>query len=108
MNLLSNQDYMWGLIIFFVLLAYVLVSILEYIRSGEHRRSGYWFSRISRGFGRRRTSWPISVMGHLFVLLSLVSGVAIVMFVSDVTIQGAAICVWAICVLFITHKKCIY
>ncbi len=104
-NIFLSENFSWGMVIFFVLLAYVLISIIEYARGGHHRRFGFWFSKVKHTGESRRLSWPVSFKGHLFFVLSVVSGTAIVMFIEDVMIQSTLLTVWALISLITTYKK---
>ena len=104
-DLILNENFSWGMVIFFILLAYVLVSIIEYAKGGHHRRLGFWFSKVSHAGSSRRTSWPVSLKGHLFFAVSITLGVLIILFVENVLIEVILLAVWAIASLITAHKK---
>lgn len=104
-NLFSDINFSWGMLVFFVLLTYVLVSIVEYMRGSHHRRLGYWFSKMNKHGGSRSTSWPVALKGHLFIAITIMAGILIVTYVDDVRIESGLLVVWVLASYIITHKK---
>jgi hypothetical protein len=104
-NLFLNTNFSLGMVIFFVLLAYVLISVIEYVKGSHHRRLGFWFSKLSHTGGSRRISWPVSIKGHLFFAVSVVLGVLIITFIDDILIESALLVIWVLGSLITTHKK---
>lgn len=104
-ELILSENFSWGMVIFFVLLVYIIVSIIEYIKGSHHRRLGYWFSKVKHDGSKRFTSRPVSLKGHLFLAVSIVLGVLIIAFIDDIRIEIGLLAVWILLSLITTHKK---
>ncbi|MES2223609.1 MAG: hypothetical protein V4469_01595 [Patescibacteria group bacterium] len=104
-NLFLNTNFSWGMVIFFILLAYVIVSAVEYVKGAHHRRFGYWFSKLGHTGNKRFINWPVSLKGHLFGIVSFAVGAAIILYVNDVIIEASVLLVWIIINITVSHKK---
>ncbi|MDB5204038.1 MAG: hypothetical protein JWP09_66 [Candidatus Taylorbacteria bacterium] len=104
-NLLLNEHFSWGMVVFFILLAYVIISVVEYVRGAHHRRFGYWFSKLGHDGAKRFINWPVSLKGHVFGIVSFVVGAAIILYINDIRIEASVLILWIIINIMVSHKK---
>jgi len=104
-RLFTDQTFAWAMLIFFIIMAYVTISILEYVRGAHHRRLGYWFSKTNRHGGKRMLTCPVSLKGHLFLAISIVLGAGVVVFIDDIRVEFVLLIIWVLVSYIVTHRN---